>query len=93
MKPLLKKALAAVAVKEAFERVQEMRAPQKPSLAQRLKPVALLAGLGGLAAYLFRSGRLNALLGRDSQDHNRPWETPAYSAPAAPSDTAGLTDA
>ncbi|MDQ3915068.1 MAG: hypothetical protein M3323_07020 [Actinomycetota bacterium] len=62
MNPLLKKVLAAVAIKEGIEKVQEMRRP-KPSLWSRISPVALVAALGGALFYLNKSGKLAPLVG------------------------------
>lgn len=61
MNPLVKKVLAAVAVKEAIEKVQEMRRP-KPSLWSRVSPFALVAALGGALFYLNKSGKLGPML-------------------------------
>ncbi len=89
MNPIIKKAVAALAVKEAIERVQEMRAPKKPSLGERLKPVFVLASLGGVAAYLVRSGRLNDLMGRADAGGPTDYLTAptSPSTPATPSET------
>ena len=62
MNPLVKKVVAAVAVKEAIEKVQEMRRP-KPSLWSRISPLAFLAAIGGALFYLGKSGKLGALAG------------------------------
>jgi hypothetical protein len=62
MNPFLKKVLAAVAIKEGIEKVQEMRRP-KPSLLSRISPVALIAALGGALFYLNKTGKLGALTG------------------------------
>lgn len=61
MNPLVKKVIAAVAVKEAIEKVQEMRRP-KPSLWSRVSPFALVAALGGALFYLNKSGKLAPML-------------------------------
>lgn len=82
MNPVVKKLVTAIAVKEAIERVQAMRAP-KPSALQRMRPLLFLAGLGGAAFYLMRSGRAGALLGRQS-DHE-PYSAATATPPAAPS--------
>ena len=63
MNPLLKKVLAAVAVKEAIEKVQEMRRP-KPSLWSRISPLALVAAVGGALFYLNKSGKLSPVVGQ-----------------------------
>ncbi len=57
MSPLLKKVLAAVAVKEGIEKIQEMRNP-KPSLMDRLGGPLKALTLGGGLFYLYKSGRL-----------------------------------
>ena len=62
MSPLLKKVVAAVAVKEAIEKVQEMRRP-KPSLWSRISPLALVAALGGALFYLNKTGKLGPVVG------------------------------
>lgn len=62
MKPLLKKVLAAVAVKEAIEKVQEMRRP-KPSLWSRISPIAVVAAVGGALFYLNKNGKLSPIVG------------------------------
>ena len=62
MNPFLKKVLAAVAIKEGIEKVQEMRRP-KPSLMSRISPVAFIAALGGALFYLNKSGKLASLMG------------------------------
>ncbi len=62
MNPFLKKVLAAVAIKEGIEKVQEMRRP-KPSLWSRISPVAFVAALGGALFYLNKSGKLGPLMG------------------------------
>ncbi|HEX2293919.1 MAG TPA: hypothetical protein VHN37_01270 [Actinomycetota bacterium] len=62
MNPFLKKVLAAVAVKEAIEKVQEMRRP-KPSLWSRLSPLAFVAAIGGALFYLNKTGKLAPVVG------------------------------
>jgi hypothetical protein len=61
MNPLLKKVIAAVAVKEAIEKVQEMRRP-KPSLWSRISPLAFVAAIGGALFYLNKSGKLGPVV-------------------------------
>jgi hypothetical protein len=61
MNPLLKRALAIVAVKKAVDAFRNARRPQKPSLASRLAvPAALVAGAGAVA-YLATTGRLQGV--------------------------------
>lgn len=85
MNPILKRLMTALAVKEAVERVREMRAP-KPSLWQRLKPLLFLATAGAAAFYVVRSGRVDALLGKE---RSYGYSDSDYSAPATPSHTLG----
>jgi len=61
MNPMLKKIVAAVAVKEAIEKVQEMRKP-KPSLWSRMSPLAFVAAIGGALFYLGKSGKLGPVV-------------------------------
>ncbi|MDQ3981524.1 MAG: hypothetical protein M3271_02445 [Actinomycetota bacterium] len=63
MNPLLKKVLAAVAIKEGIEKIQEMRRP-KPSLWSRISPVAIVATLGGALFYLKKKGKLGPVVGQ-----------------------------
>lgn len=64
MNPLLKKVAAAIAIKEGIEKIQEMRRPRRRSLKRRLsKPLLLLCAAGG-AGYLYKSGKLDSLLGK-----------------------------
>lgn len=65
MKPIVKKALAAVAAKEIYERVQEARQPKRPSALARLAKLSLIAGVAAGAYYGYKSGLFNGLLGRD----------------------------
>lgn len=61
MNPLLKKVLAALAIKEGFEKIQEMRQP-KPSLMSRIMRPVLMLGAGGGAYWLYKTGKLQPLV-------------------------------
>ncbi len=69
MKPIVKKALAAVAAKELYERIQESRRPQKPSAFARLAKFSLLAGLAAGAYYAYKAGLFGGLFGRDEDNY------------------------
>ena len=58
MSPIAKKALAAVALKQVYDRVQEARQPQKPSFFARLFKLSLVGGAVGGAIYTFKNGML-----------------------------------
>ena len=62
MNPLLKKALAALAIKEGIEKIQEMRRPKRRSIGSRLGPLALIAGVGAGTYVLAKNGKLQPLL-------------------------------
>ena len=61
MSPLVKKAAAALAIKEIVDRVQEARRPKR-SFAARNKGKAMWAALLGGGAYLYKSGKLGPLV-------------------------------
>lgn len=63
MNPMLKKVVAAVAIKEAIEKVQEMRRPKR-SVWSRISPLALVAAVGGALFYLNKTGRLSPVVGQ-----------------------------
>lgn len=88
MNSMLKKAIAAVAIKEGIEKVQEMRKP-KPSLWSRISPLVLVAAVGGALFYLNKSGKLSPVVGQvrekvggSSSNGSASWETPSTPAPA-----------
>ena len=62
MNPLLKKALAALAIKEGIDKIQEMRQPKRRSIGSRLGPLALMAGVGAGTYVLAKNGKLQPLL-------------------------------
>lgn len=89
MSPIAKKALAAVALKQVYDRVQETRQPQKPSFLARLFKLTLLGGVIGGAAYAYKNGMLP--IGNKTQKSDfsydssvtvqRPIETPTNHEP------------
>ena len=91
MSPLVKKALAGLALKEVYERVQEARQPQKPSFLARLFKLTLIGGAISAAVYAYKSGLLQSFTGKgghgsyNSYDSSvtvsRPLDTPSNSEP------------
>ena len=65
MSPLLKKVAGALAVKEIIDRVQEARRPKRSKLS-RAVPFSLPVGLAAGVFYLYKSGRLDGLMGKSS---------------------------
>ncbi len=61
MSPIVKKAAAALAIKEIFDRVQEARAP-KQSFVARNKGKALWAAVVGGLGFLYKSGKLTPVV-------------------------------
>lgn len=57
-------AVAAVAIKQAAEKIQQGRQPKKSSARRFLPGGGLLVAGGGALAYLAATGRLNGLLNR-----------------------------
>jgi hypothetical protein len=100
MNPLLKKVLAALAIKEGFEKVQEMRNP-KPSLGERLGGPLKMLTIGGGLYYLYKSGRLasvvdkaKGLMGGSSDapvSGEHTWSAPAPTNGSTTSGTVGST--
>lgn len=96
MNPLVKKAVAALAIKEGIDRIQEARRPQKPSLLARLFKLSLIGGAAYGLLYAYRTGALQGLADKakgssyDSYDGSMtvstPIETPSNNEPVdAPS--------
>jgi hypothetical protein len=79
--PMLKRAIAAVAVKKAWDKYQEARRPQRPSLWARLGIPAAVLAAGGTIAFLGKTGRLqpvvNQVRGRPSRGEAASGPTPA----------------
>ena len=86
MNPMLKKVIAALAIKEGIEKVQEMRNP-KPSLMSRLSRPLLMLTAGGGAYWLYKTGKLQPLVEQGksmmgSGSSSDIGTTQTYSAPA-----------
>ena len=62
MNPTLKKLLAAVAVKEGIEKIQEWREPKKPSIWARLGKTAVIVGAGAGVYYAYRNGMFTGVI-------------------------------
>ena len=63
--PIVKKAAAAVAVKQVIDRIQEARAPRR-SFVRRHSGKLILVALGGAGFYLYKSGKVDQLMGGGS---------------------------
>lgn len=90
MSPIAKKALAAVALKQVYDRVQEARQPQKPSFFARLFKLSLIGGALGGVVYAYKNGMLPVGGSKDTHtDYSydssvtvqRPIESPSNNEP------------
>lgn len=63
MNPILKKALAALAITKGIEKIQEMRKPKR-SVSSRLFPLVAIVGLGAGAFYLNKIGKLQPMVAK-----------------------------
>ena len=92
MSPLLKKVAGALAVKEIIDRVQEARRPKRSKLS-RAVPFSLPVGLAAGVFYLYKSGRLDGLLGKAStSSQNEPAAYPTGSPMGSPEGTIKLNE-
>ena len=85
MSPILKKVLAALAIKEGIEKIQEMRNP-KPSFMSRITRPLMMLGAGGGAYWLYKNGKLQPLVeqaksmtGSGGSENTETFSTPAGS--------------
>ena len=62
MNPTLKKILGAIAIKEAVDKINEWRAPKKPSLIKRFGRLLLIGGAAGAGLYAYKSGALEPVM-------------------------------
>ena len=72
--PILKKVLAAAAIKQVVDRVQEARAPRRSFIRRNLGKLALLAA-GGTALYVYKSGAADQFLGGGSKGYRESYPT------------------
>ena len=61
MNGVVKKVLAALAIKEGIERIQEMRRPRRSFISRISRPLVFL-GLAGGVVYLQQTGKLGPLV-------------------------------
>ena len=94
MSPWVKRIAAALAIKEGIERVQEMRQPKRSIWSRMTKPLGLLA-LGGGGWYLYKSGKLDPLMGQAKEmmgdsSNGSSYTSSEWTAPAATSGTTSV---
>ena len=63
MSPLVKKAVAALAITKGIGKIQDMRKPKR-SFGSRVSPILALAGLGAGVFYLNKTGKLQPLIAK-----------------------------
>jgi hypothetical protein len=64
MKPIVKKVITALAIKEGIDRVQEMRKPKKPSFFARLMPLGAVAAVAGVGLFVYKNKFANGSTGQ-----------------------------
>lgn len=69
MNPTVKKVLAGLAVTKGIEKIQELRAPKKSFLRRNFGKLLFVGVAGGVAAYLYKTGKGEQLLGRGQDDY------------------------
>ena len=72
MNPTLKKILGAVALKQVVDKIQERRAPKKPSLMKRFGRLLLIGGAAGAGLYAYKSGALEPLIDKIKGEASSP---------------------
>jgi hypothetical protein len=95
--PWIKRIVAALAIREGIERVQEMRQPKR-SFFQRMSRPLLFSALGGGVFYLYKNGKLEPmvdqakqLMGQDSNGQSEAFSSEStWSAPAATTGTTSV---
>ena len=75
MNPTVKKLLAGLAVTKGIDKIQELRKPKKSFVRRNLGKLLFVGIAGGVAAYLFKSGRGEQLIGRGQNDYHDPFAT------------------
>jgi hypothetical protein len=83
MNPTLKKVLAAVAVKNVIDRVQEARAPRQGFIRRNLGKLVLGALVGG-GLYAYKSGKIAQLTGSGSTGYRDNYPTGPGTQPISP---------
>jgi hypothetical protein len=74
MNPTLKKVLAAVAVKQVVDRIQEARAPKQGFIRRNLGKLILGALVGG-GLYAYKTGKVEQLIGGKSTGYQDSYPT------------------
>jgi hypothetical protein len=80
LNPTVKKVLAGLAVTKGIEKIQEIRQPRKSFLRRNLGKLLFVGVAGGIAAYLYKSGRVEQLVGGSENGYRD--EFPSATPPA-----------
>ena len=71
MSPVLKKLIAGIAATKAIEKIQEARRPRQSFVRRNVGKLLLVGVAGGIAAYAFKTGKIEGLLGGGSANGYR----------------------
>lgn len=95
MSPVLKRLIAGFAGVKAFEKVQEFRRPRQSFVRRNVGKLLFIGVAGGIATYLFRTGKLEGLVGGSDTGYRDQYPTGPGTEPIAtestrPLETAGV---
>ena len=93
MSPVLKKLAAGFVATKAFEKVQEMRRPKQSFVRRNIGKLLFVGLAGGAAAYLFKTGKLQDVVGSSDTSYRDEYPTGPGTAPIPAVDTSSLQPA
>ena len=68
MSPVLKKVAAGLVATKAYEKIQEARRPKQSFIRRNFGKLLFVGIAGGIATFLFKSGKLDSVMGGGSND-------------------------
>lgn len=71
MSPVLKKLAAGFVATKAFEKIQDVRRPKQSFVRRNIGKLLFVGLAGGIAGFLFKTGKLDSVLGNSSSDDYR----------------------
>ena len=90
MSPVLKKLLAGFAGVKAFEKVQEIRRPRQSFVRRNVGKILFVGIAGGIATYLFKTGKLDGLVGGSDTGYRDEYPTGPGTEPISTTSTRQL---
>ena len=94
MSPVLKKLAAGFVATKAFEKVQDIRRPRQSFVRRNIGKFLFVGLAGGTVAYLFKTGKLNDIMGSGaSTDYRDEYPTGPGTEPIPAIDSSSLQTA